>query len=207
MPRTVRRRPFWPWLVLLVVSLGLAGTIAWRMWPRLPEPRSLGPRQATPQPPPRPASSERLRIRLFFPHESAETLKEQERDISRRATLAENVRAALHELSGGSQPGVRPPLPAGTQVRQVFLDAFGILYLDFSKGVPAVVSGLGDQPELAISAIVTTLTTSFSEVKRVQFLAEGQEIPIVAGGVDLRRPIRPRFPGEEAPPIISQPQE
>jgi sporulation and spore germination protein len=155
----------------------------------------------------RPAVSEPLSVRLFFPQESGDALKEQERELSHGATLTEDVRAVLNALASGNGPGVRSPLPTGVELRQVFLDAVGILYLDFGKEIHTVLASPGPQLEVALSAIVTTLTTSFSEIKRVQFLSEGQELTEALGGVDLRRPIAPRFPGEESPPVSSQEQE
>ena len=57
---------------------------------------------------------------------------------------------------------------------------------------------------LNVSAVVLTLTTNFSAVKRVQFLAAGQELSAQVGSVDLRRPLQPHFPGEESQPITSR---
>jgi len=152
--------------------------------------------------------SEPLSVRLFFPQESGDALKEQERElVGHGATLTDDVRAVLSALASGNGPGVRPPLPTGLELRQVFLDAVGILYLDFGQGIHAVLASPGPQLELALSAIVTTLTTSFSEIKRVQFLSEGQELTEALEGVDLRRPLAPRFPGEESPAVSSQEQE
>jgi hypothetical protein len=207
MPGAIRQRVLWPWVSLLVSSLGVTGAIAWQVWPRLPEQLSVRSRPAAAQRPAQPPAPERQRIRLFFPQDSGEALKEQEREIPRKATLAEQVRAILSELAIGGVPGSRPPLPPGIEIRQVFLDAFGILYLDFGKGLQSVITGPGAEPELLVSAIVTTLTSTFSEIKRVQFLIEGQELTLVAGGLDLRRPVGPRFPGEEIPHVVSQPQE
>lgn len=207
MSGAVRQPVFWPWVSLLVGSLGVTGAIAWQVWPRLPDQLSVGSRPVAAQRPAPPPAAERRRIRLFFPQESAEALKEQEREIPRRPTLEEQVRAVLRELAVGGVPGGRPPFPPGIEIRQVFLDAFGIVYLDFGKGLQSVITAPGAQPELVISAIVTTLVSTFSEIKRVQFLVEGQELTLAAGGLDLRRPVGPRFPGEESPPVVSQPQE
>lgn len=160
-----------------------------------------------PQSAPLPVAGERRHLRLFFPQESGEVLKEEERDLPRRASLAEEVRAALRALSAGIGPGLRAPLPPGVEVRQVFLDGVGILYVDCSKEIQALATAPGLQSALALAAIVTSLTTSFSEIKRVQFLSEGQELTALAGGVDLRRPIAPSFPGEEAPATPPRPEE
>ena len=207
MSGAVRQPVLWPWVGFLVASLGVTGTIAWHARSRLPNQLTAGSRPAAVQRPAQPPAVERQRIRLFFPQESGDALKELEREIPRRATLEEQVRAVLRELAIGGVPGSRPPLPPGIEIRQVFLDAFGIVYLDFGKGLQSVINAPGAQPELVVSAIATTLSSTFSEIKRVQFLVEGQELTVAAGGLDLRRPIGPRFPGEESPPVVSQPQE
>ncbi len=207
MSGAVRHPALWPWLSLLLAALGLTAVIAWQIRPRPGDTTRVGPGPLLPQPSSRSAAAEYRRIRLFFPQDSRDSLKEQEKEIPRRATLVEEVRATVQELTGGDLTGSRPLIPLGTELRQVFLDGFGILYLDFSKGFQVVVAASGIQPELAISAIVTTLTTSFSEIKRVQFLIEGQEMTAGVGGWDLRRPVGPRFPGEEPPPLLSQPRE
>lgn len=206
MPGGMSRAVLWPWIGLLVFSLVLASAIAWQILPATMDLPSVRSRPPAPQSTARPAAIERRRVRLFFPQESGETLKELEREIPRRNSLADEVRAVLRELATGA-PGGRSLVAPATEVRQVFLDAFGILYLDFTREIQAVVGGPGAQPELAISAIVNSLTASFSEVKRVQFLVEGKEMGGMAGAWDLRRPIRPRFPGEQTPPVVSQPQE
>jgi hypothetical protein len=207
MAEAARRPVPWQWLGLLIAGLSVTAAMGWNLWPRPPDPLSVGSRPVTAQPAARPVAGERRRIRLFYPQESGEGLKEEEREIARRPTLPEEVRAVLQELTRGNVPGTRPPLPPGIEVRQVFLDALGIVYLDFSRGMQAVTAAPGAQAELAVSAILTTLITSFSEVKRVRFLVEGQELTGAAGGLDLRRPLSARFPGGAVPTVISQPQE
>lgn len=206
LPGRAGRPALWPWLGLLAASSAVTAAVGWQVLPatmNLPSVRSHPPAGRAV---PRPLPSERRRVRLFFPQESGDTLKELERDIPQGRVLAEEVRAVLRELRT-RLPGARPPLPPTVEVRQVFLDGFGILYLDFNKEIQAVVAGPGARPEQAISAIVNSLAGSFSEVKRVQFLVEGKEMAGAAGGWDLRRPISPRFPGEETSPGVAQPQE
>ena len=205
MSATVRQPRLWPWLILLVVSSGVTAAIAWQIVPTAIDLPSFRSRPLSQQADPRAVAVEQRTVRLFFPQETGETLKEQERKIPHRPILADAVRAVLRELANGV-PGGRAPIPPATEVRQVFLDAFGILYLDFSQGIQAIASAPGTDPELAISAIVNSLTASFSEVKRVQFLVEGKEMAGRAGSWDLRHPVSPRFPGEENPPVVSPPQ-
>jgi hypothetical protein len=149
---------------------------------------------------------ERVRVRLFFPQEAKATLVVEERDVQRRPVLADSVRGVLGELTRRGGTGTVPALPSDVEVRHVYLDTFGILYLDFGERLRAVVAGNTSRAELAVSAIVLTLTTNFNEVKRVQFLADGQELTARVGTTDLRRPLQPHFPGEELQPIVSQPR-
>ncbi len=202
----VSRSVLWPWLGLLVISLVLGSAIAWQILPATLALPSIRSRPPVPQSIPQPAAVERRRVRLFFPQESGGTLKELERDIPRGGILADDVRVVLRELATGV-PGGRPPIPRSAAIRQVFLDAFGILYLDFSREIQGVVAAPDAQAEQAISAIVNSLTASFSGVERVQFLVEGKEMVETAGGWDLRRPLSPRFPGEENPPVVPQPRK
>jgi hypothetical protein len=201
-----QREAAWRWLGLLAASLGLTIVLAWRILPSVLDLPSVRSRSPVVQSPSQPTPAERRRVRLFFPQETGTTLKELEREISSQPVLADEVRAVLRELVKGP-PGARPPIPPRAEVRHVFLDAFGILYLDFNKEIQVVVTAPGVRPDLAISAIVNSLTVSFSQVKRVQFLAEGKEIAGTAGSWDLRRPLGPHFPGEENPIAVSPPPQ
>jgi hypothetical protein len=200
----------WPWLALLALSLSLSALILPRVWPLQAEfPVFRSPAEAPASPPPtaRVGAGESRQIRLFFPQESGEAFREEERQMRRRATLADEVRVALGELATPGTAGAITPLPPGTQVLQVFVDSFGIAYLDLSREFQGLRQAPGREGEWAIASIVTTLTTSFQEIKRVQFLADGQEIGFTIGPLDLRYPLRPRFPGAEASDTTPPPRE
>ena len=129
---------------------------------------------------------------------------EEERELSRQPLLADAVRSLIQALIEGGGPQAIAPLPPTAQVRQVFLDEFGILYLDFQQGIQAWTADDAGRAALSVAAVVLTLTTNLSEVKRVQFLEEGHELTSQAGSADLRRPVQPYFPGEESQPATSQ---
>jgi len=206
----VRGPRVWPWLALLALSLLLSTLILPRVWPLQTEfPVFQFPGEAPANPPPiaRVGTGESRHIRLFFPQESGESFREEERQMLRRATLADEVRVALRELATPGTAGATTPLPPGTQVLQVFVDSFGIAYLDLSREFQSLRRDPGREAEWAIASIVTTLTTSFQEIKRVQFLSDGQELGLTVGPLDLRYPLRPRFPGAEAPGSTPLPHE
>ena len=195
----------WPWVILLAVSAGMIGAIGWEVWPWTAEMSFARSGRMGAAPSPAHRTAEDMRVRLFFPQESKGILVEEEREIPQRPIFAERVRAVLVELTKVKEAEIRSPFPSGIELRQVFLDAFGILYLDFDKKIRALAAGDAIRTDLATSSIVLTLTTNFSEVKRVQFLSEGEELTLLTGGVDLRKPLQPRFPGEVAQTLGSQP--
>lgn len=201
-----RRGSIWPWLALLLTSAVVIAAIAWEVWPRTVDLSLLRPPTRRAQAPSAPAA-EPVRARLYFPRVAKATLAEEERAIPRRAVLADRVRAVLQELTRTSGQGGAPPCPPTAELQHVFLDQFGILYLDFSKGIEALRTGDETRATLAVSAIVLSLATNLSEVKRVQFLVEGREWAAQVGTVDLRRPLQPRFPEEESDSVASKSPE
>jgi len=208
--KAVRSSRVWPWLALLVISLSLSAVILPRVWPLQADlPVFRSPVEAPVSPPPltRVGAGESRQIRLFFPQVSGEAFLEEERQMLRRATLPEEVRVAMRELATPGAEGAITPLPAGTQVLQVFVDSFGIAYLDLSREFQSLRQAPEREAEWAIASIVTTLTTSFQEIKRVQFLSDGQELGLMVGPLDLRYPLRPRFPGAEASGTAPQTQQ
>jgi hypothetical protein len=124
--------------------------------------------------------------------------------MPRRTDLAHAVRDVIAELARGGGAGTVPVLSQDVEVRRAFLDAFGILYVDLGGRVGNAVTEDSGRAELAFAAIVLTLTTNFSEIKRVQFLAEGREWTARVGGADLRRPLQPHFPSESPQPPEDQ---
>ena len=201
----VRRRTksLWPWLALLLVSGGVVGSIAWEVWPRTLNLSLLRQRSREVSAPAVPGE-DRIRARLFFPQETKAILTEEEREIARPAGLTDGVRRLIRELAKGGDTGTIPPLSAGVEVRHLYLDTFGILYLDCSAEIHSLAERDSTEGGLALSAVLLTLSTNFTEVKRVQFLAEGHEISGRVGSADLGRPVQPHFLSEESQPIIHE---
>lgn len=173
-------------LALLLVGGGVAAGLVF--WGLPPIERPAPP--PAPVPEPAPLRVERRPVRLFFA-QGREILREEERLIPRRATILEEARAALAELIRGPQSALLPTVPPTLKVRGLFLDPQGTAYVDLSGDLrEAVQDGM---ETLVIFSIVDTLTANFPPITRVRILIEGQEVKTVAGAVDLRRPLPPRF--------------
>lgn len=192
----------WPWLLLLLASLALGGGILWDVGPGLLElnlapRRPAAPAAAGPAPG---AQVERRRLRLFLPDPGTRRFRETEREIARGESLAEEVRTAIRALHRESPPGEPPLLSPQVRLRHLFLDSFGVLYLDLTGELQPALARPPAQAELAVASLVNSLTGSFAEVKRVQLLLEGREVVARAGDLDLSRPLSPHFPRETGLP-------
>lgn len=188
-----RRGPsLWPWLVLLVGSLGITAGILWDLSPLLGAAsvlRARGPiaRTAADE------SPAQRRLRLIFPDAQGAGVRERDVDVPRRPLLRAEVQAAVAALQREAAA-----MPDGLEVRHAFLDAFGILYVDFGPGFAAWVARDPAEAARGLRAALATLAASFDGVARVQFLAEGHEVSAAAAGLDLQRPLLPEPPAADA---------
>jgi germination protein M len=130
---------------------------------------------------------------LFFASQDQKILQEEIREILGTATTTEDAKRTLAELVKGPESDLAPTLPRAAQVRSLFIDASGTAYADFDRELKEGHRG-GAQEELcSVFSIVDTLTSNFAQIKRVQILVEGVEIPTLAGHVDTRMPLPPRY--------------
>ena len=129
---------------------------------------------------------------LFFVSQDQKILQEETREILGAATTTEDAKRTMAELVKGPESELAPTLPRAAQVRNLFIDPSGTAYVDFDKELKEGHRG-GAQEELdSVFSIVDTLTSNFAQIKRVQILVEGVEIPTLAGNVDTRMPLSPR---------------
>jgi len=156
--------------------------------------REMGKKVSLPPPPPitHPPEAKRA-VKLFFATVQADSLKEEVREIPKAASVVEEAREVIAELIKGPAQGLLPTIPVGAELKQLFIDPRGVAYVDFNRELQDSHPGGSAGELLTIYSIVDSLTTNFSEIKRVQILVEGAEIPTLAGHIDTRRPLSPRL--------------
>ena len=87
--------------------------------------------------------------------------------------------------------GLLPVLPPDTPLRDLFLDASGVAYVDLGQ---ELVRGLppGSAAELlAVGSLASTLTRNFPEVRGIRILIDGEEVNTLGGHLDLTRDMEP----------------
>lgn len=130
---------------------------------------------------------------LFFLARGQNILQEETREIVGAATTTEDAKRTLTELAKGPESDLVPTIPRAAQVRNFFIDSSGTAYADFDRELKEGHGG-GAQEELyTVFSIVNTLASNFAQIKRVQILMEGVEIPTLAGNVDTRMPLSPQY--------------
>lgn len=179
-------------VVLALFLLGIVGAIT--LWSDRPMTlsRPAFRRAASPSPVPRFEGPKKIVV-LFFRARNQKVLQEETREILGATSTTEEAKRTLEELMKGPEGDLLPTVPQAARVRNLFIDSSGTAYADFDRELREGQPG-GAQEELyAVFSIVDTLASNFPPIKRIQILVEGAEMPTIAGGVDTRAPLAPRY--------------
>lgn len=131
-----------------------------------------------------------INMKLYFLNNDGQSLVPEARTTEHTGDIIEQIKLVLIELSRGPFSSLLPTLPRETEVREVFLDEKGCVYIDFSRELMRNHPG-GTEAEIAtVSSIVGTLTQTFpKDIRKVKILIDGREVDTIAGHVDVSRPI------------------
>lgn len=144
----------------------------------------------------RPASGEDVpsrTITLYFASENDDLLHAERREVAAGGSVAEDVETAVAELLKGPSGDLLSPFPPETKVRQVFVDAAGTAFVDFSREF-AENAAFGASSEMAaVYAVVNTVAVNHKTVKKVAILVDGGERETLGGHIDLSRPLLPQY--------------
>jgi len=130
---------------------------------------------------------------LFFADKDHRELLEEAREIEGGTTVTDEAKRILEELVNGPEADLMPVIPRAARVRSLFVDASGTAYVDFDQELTEGHSGGARAELLTVYSIVNTLAANLSQIKRVQILVDGAGVPTLAGDVDTREPLAPRF--------------
>ena len=130
-------------------------------------------------------------VHLFLVVPGLESLIPVSRKIAAPLTLEAQAQRALEELIAWTGNEMVSPLPPQAIVREVWVSASGIAYVDFDIGLTNFLAG-GTLAEIhAVYSVVHTVTSSFPEIRAVQILVDASEVDTLSGHIDLSRPLLP----------------
>jgi len=178
-------------LIIVAVVVLVAVGIGWMLFAALPRRYGAAPGNtlsaapaATPAPPGR-----KIKAHLFYVADDGVHLTSVEREVAYgEGAVAQAREIVAAQVAATAEPLVSP-VPAGTNVRSVFITDRGDAYVDLSREVSAAHPGGTTTELLTVYAIVDALTVNLPAVHAVQILVDGKEQDTLAGHVDLHRPL------------------
>lgn len=176
--------------VLVIGSLYLRSLVRWAFFERRRPPDTVARAQldqAALQASAGPAQS----VTLYFPVYAEGKLRGESRAMAMATDPADRIRQIVLALIEGPKQGAGSALSASAEVRGVFLSSDGTVYLDLSRNATGDFNPGIESETLAIYSVVDSLAANLPEVKRVQFLVQGQEVDTLDGHADLTAPFTP----------------
>lgn len=131
----------------------------------------------------------RIHATLFYVSSDGMALVPVSREVLYGATPAEQVRHLVAAASQAPPPGLMSAIPAGTQVRSVFLTTAGEAYIDFTGPLVTAHTGGSLDEALTVYAIVDVVTVNLTDISGVQILVDGKQVDTLVGHLDLRYPL------------------
>jgi len=136
-----------------------------------------------------PEAARRIKAVLYYVSADGLRLAAAERDVLFAEHAAEQARRIMEAQLEPAPEGLASAIPAGTELRGLFVGARGEAYVDFSASLRTNHPGGSASEILTVYAIVSAITANLPAITSVQILIDGHEVDTLAGHVDLRRPL------------------
>ena len=127
--------------------------------------------------------NEPLSVTLYYP--LAGMLVASPAPVKRQPDAQAQARDTLLALLQ-DQRAAQAAVLRDVKLRAFYLDSQGTAYIDLMTDQQQVKASAWDE-QLAVYAMVNTLTQNFEEIKQVVFLMDGREAETLAGHIDLTR--------------------
>lgn len=133
-----------------------------------------------------PASGPTEKVTVYVAYDNPGELRAQSISIPLASDRQQRAEGLLRGLMNLYVANKSPhPMPAGAEVRDVFLVDPGLAVIDVNSAlVDGQVSGVLSE-ELTVASIIQTLSANIPGLMRVKILADGKERETLAGHVDL----------------------
>mgnify|MGYP001573429225 CR=1 FL=1 len=169
-------------ILILIVLLGVFAYIVKRI---------ISPVSTGIIPPVITGKEELIPVNLYFASSDESYLLFEERKIYKTESINDRAKQAIIELiKGPLSANLSVTIPKGTYLRELYIDAQKIAYVDFSKELKEGHPGGTSAEIMTIYSIVTTLLKNFStDISKAQILIEGNSVDTLVGHLDLTSPL------------------
>ena len=129
-----------------------------------------------------------MKLQIFY-IARGQGLAAQARELTRPVEPVERIKMIANEMQRLPTSGLyEPALPAGTEVRGVFLNE-GIVWVDLSQQFLAPPVRSPQLERLVVFAVVNNFMLNDLSLQGVRFMVEGQPIDSAWGWLDLSQPL------------------
>jgi len=165
----------------LVVLLLLAAAI--RLGAEPVETDIKNPPTARPQ-------AEKSVMHVYFADKNNSFLLSEERVITSAENPIEQGKRIMEALLQGPRTDLMRTIPAGTQLRAMFLTGNGTAYVDLTETVTEKHPGGCRSEIMTVYSIVNSLILNVPEIEAVKILIGGREAFTLSGHIDIRYPFK-----------------
>jgi germination protein M len=135
---------------------------------------------------PTPTPAPEQRVMLLFAGTDG-MLHPELRSVPLPAEVHERVRVVVLEVLAGPTGNLKPVVPWDAELKSVFVDHEGTTFIDLTAPSRPLA---GSHTELMLAyGLVDSILLNCPELRAVQLLFGGHEIPTLTGHVDLSRPL------------------
>lgn len=134
-----------------------------------------------------PESTQYATVKLYFTNDQATGLDVEERRIEVNPNQPIERYVVEQLIAGPESENLLPTMPVETKIRDIKTTTDGICYVDLSSEFVTKHGGGSSGELLTIYSVVNSLT-SLDNVKKVQFLIEGEKQEEFKGHVDFSQP-------------------
>lgn len=171
---------------VLLILLAAFAAVLLLVWLLGSGPSRVAPPSDTAQAPPTPTPAPVQRVMLLFAGDDGQ-LHPELREVPLPAEAHERARVVVSELLAGPTAGLAPVVPYPAEVNAVFVDASGLAFIDITAP-PAPLEGSNVELML-VYGLVDSVLLNCPELRAVQILFGGAELPTLTGHLDLSRPL------------------
>lgn len=139
-----------------------------------------------------PEPTNRQTVKLYFSNQDATGLSVEEREIEVNPNVPLEKYVMEQLIAGPKESGHYATVPPETKIRDI-KTVDGICYVDLSSEFVSKHSGGSTGEGLTIYSIVDSLA-ELENVKKVQFLIEGEKVEEFKGHVDFSKPFEAKEP-------------
>jgi len=129
-------------------------------------------------------------VKIYFPSALKNGLIGEFREIFATSVPGDRAKQIVADLiSGPRSSQAMRALPPDVRLRQAYVLASGVAYLDFNAALTEGVGGGSMEELLVVYSIVDSVVLNIPEIKRVGILVNGQPLETLNGHIDLRHPL------------------